>query len=38
MCVEADEFGQAMINATLLGYEKHTLKNSDIRDLAKMKP
>ena len=34
-CVEADEFGQAMINATLYGYEKHTLENADIRLLAK---
>jgi uncharacterized protein YbjT (DUF2867 family) len=35
MCVEADELGRAMINAALLGYEKHTLENSDIRELAK---
>lgn len=34
MCVEADEFGRAMINATLYGYEKHTLRNADIRELA----
>jgi len=34
-CVEADEFGLAMINATLGGYEKHTLENPDIRQLAK---
>jgi hypothetical protein len=34
MCVEADEFGLAMINATLYGYSKHTLENADIRDLA----
>ncbi|WP_455392193.1 hypothetical protein [[Eubacterium] cellulosolvens] len=37
MCVEADEFGRAMINATLYGYEKQTLENIDIRELAKMK-
>jgi uncharacterized protein YbjT (DUF2867 family) len=37
MCVEADEFGQAMINATLYGYEKHILENIDIRELAKLK-
>jgi uncharacterized protein YbjT (DUF2867 family) len=37
MIVEAEDFGQAMINATLYGYEKHTLENVDIRDLAKMK-
>lgn len=37
MCVEADEFGLAMINATLYGYEKHTLENPDIRALAKLK-
>jgi uncharacterized protein YbjT (DUF2867 family) len=37
MCVEADAFGQAMINATLYGYEKHTLENVDIRELAIMK-
>ncbi len=36
-CVEADEFGQAMIHATLYGYKKHTLENIDIRELAKMK-
>ncbi len=35
MCVEADEFGRAMINATLYGYEKGTLNNVDIRELAK---
>lgn len=34
MCVEADEFGRAMINATLDGYEKSTLENADIRELA----
>ena len=34
-CVEADEFGVAMINATLYGYEKGTLENPDIRELAK---
>lgn len=34
-CVEADEFGLAMINATLLGYEMHTLENPDIRELAR---
>ncbi len=37
MCVEANEFGQAMINATLYGCEKHTLKNIDIRELGSMK-
>jgi uncharacterized protein YbjT (DUF2867 family) len=37
MSVEADEFGTAMINATLYGYEKHTLENPDIRVLAKRK-
>lgn len=36
-CVEADEFGLAMINATLYGYEQHTLENRDIRKLAKLK-
>ncbi|UCH88511.1 MAG: NAD-dependent epimerase/dehydratase family protein [Thermoplasmata archaeon] len=35
LCVEADELGLAMINATLFGYEKHTLSNPDIRELAK---
>jgi uncharacterized protein YbjT (DUF2867 family) len=34
-CVEADDFGLAMINATLYGYEKHTIENPDIRVLAK---
>lgn len=34
-CVEADEFGLAMVNATLYGYDKHTLENPDIRQLAK---
>lgn len=34
-CVEADEFGLAMINATLDGYDKHTLENPDIRQLAR---
>jgi uncharacterized protein YbjT (DUF2867 family) len=34
-CVEADELGRAMINATLFRYEKHTLENSDIREFAK---
>lgn len=33
-CVEADEFGLAMINAMLHGYEGHTLENVDIRTLA----
>ena len=33
-CVEADELGLAMINAALYGYEKHTLENPDIRELA----
>jgi hypothetical protein len=37
MCVEADEFGLAMINATLYGFEKRTLENADIRELAKRK-
>jgi uncharacterized protein YbjT (DUF2867 family) len=37
MCVEAEDFGQAMINATLFGYEKHTLENINIRELANMK-
>jgi uncharacterized protein YbjT (DUF2867 family) len=32
--VEADQFGLAMINATLFGYEKNTLENADIRQLA----
>jgi len=36
-CVEADEFGRAMINATLYGYEKSILENPDIRELAKKK-
>ena len=35
MCVESDEFGQAMINAALYGYGKKTLENADIRKLAK---
>jgi len=35
LCIEADELGQAMINAALSGYEKHTLENVDIRNLAK---
>ena len=34
MCVESDEFGQAMIHATLYGYERKTLENPDIRTLA----
>lgn len=34
MCVEAEELGDAMINATLLGFEKHTLENADIKKLA----
>jgi len=33
--VEADEFGRAMINATLFGYHKRDLENRDIRELAK---
>jgi len=37
MSVEADDFGLAMINATLYGYEKTTLENIDIRDLAQRK-
>ena len=36
-CVEADEFGLSMINATLHGYDKHTLENRDIRVLANSK-
>jgi uncharacterized protein YbjT (DUF2867 family) len=32
--VEADEFGLAMINATLHGYNKRFLENVDIRELA----
>ena len=35
MCVEADEFGRAMINAALYGYEKQILENPDIREMAK---
>lgn len=35
MSVEADEFGLAMINATLYGHNKQILKNIDIRELAK---
>lgn len=35
MCVKADEFGLAMIKASLSGYEKNTLENADIRGLAK---
>ena len=35
LCVEADEFGMAMINAALYGYNKQTLENPDIRVLAK---
>jgi uncharacterized protein YbjT (DUF2867 family) len=38
MIVEAEDFGQAMINATLYGFKKHTLENVDIRELAQMKP
>jgi hypothetical protein len=34
MCVEADEFGVAMINVTLYGFEPGTLENADIRALA----
>lgn len=34
-CVEADEFGKAMINAALHGYRTHTLENPDIRSLAR---
>jgi uncharacterized protein YbjT (DUF2867 family) len=34
-CVEADEFGTAMIHATLYGSPKTTLENPDIRQLAK---
>lgn len=34
-CVEADEYGLAMINATLFGYKKSILENTDIRELAK---
>ncbi len=37
MSVEAEEFGRAMINAALFGYEKHTLENPHIRVLAKGK-
>lgn len=37
-CVEADEFGRAMINATLRGYDGHTLENRDIRILAATEP
>jgi hypothetical protein len=33
--VEGDEFGLAMINATLYGYEKGIIENRDIRGLAK---
>lgn len=35
-CVEADEFGRAMINVMLVGYDRHTLENSDIRILARL--
>jgi hypothetical protein len=35
-CVEADELGMAMINATLFRYGKHTLENQDIREFAKL--
>ncbi len=37
-CVEADELGQAMINATIHGYGTRTLENADIRRLAAMYP
>lgn len=37
-CVEADELGLAMINATLHGYGTRTLENADIRRLAAMYP
>ena len=33
--IEAEVFGQAMINVTLYGSDKHTLKNVDMWDLAK---
>jgi uncharacterized protein YbjT (DUF2867 family) len=36
MCVEADEFGRAMINASLHGFGKQTLENRDIRELASL--
>lgn len=35
-CVEADEFGRAMINATLHGYERRFIENPDIRVLASL--
>jgi hypothetical protein len=35
--VEANEFGLAMINVTLYGFEKHYLENADIIELAKRK-
>ncbi len=34
LCVEADELGRAMINATRYGYEQSTLENAAIRALA----
>ena len=34
-CVEAEEMGEAMINAALFGSEIKTLENRDIRNLAK---
>jgi uncharacterized protein YbjT (DUF2867 family) len=37
-CVEADEFGLAMINATLHGHEKRYVENRDIRLLAGKHP
>ncbi len=37
-CVEADEFGRAMINATLHGYDARFVENADIRKLAAMHP
>jgi uncharacterized protein YbjT (DUF2867 family) len=37
-CVEAYEFGRAMINATLHGYDTRFLENADIRKLAAMHP
>lgn len=37
MSIEAEDFGRAMINATLYGYGKKTLENIDIRELAQLK-
>jgi hypothetical protein len=37
MSVKAEDFGMAMINAARFGYEKTTLENQDIKELAQRK-